>query len=1168
MTIGNRICGLALYIIIASTFYTLTSFAGDTQMMKLTTLRNNTALKDWTTDTCVGLLTSTKALRITGLFPTGRTDDLKYQKMVIIINNFTGNGVYSMGLDNSYFEDIFGGKIVRTDFISGSVTVLQYDPATSLLKGTFSFFLYSNPPNLPQVTLRIYNAEFAAKFENELKVEAAPLKNPFTTNPGKTINYKIRVRDIFGNAVSNCEVFGIDEINKISNTKLGTTNSSGEFIYELKIDAKTTSKDYELSFVAIKQGYKTSEREKRTISVSGRYWVYSCGGLPLMTFDAGDGNEWKKIDDNSPIISHTGKSTINDVITLEGLVKIDPTAGQEALSGNFEAYVEGVTIAGTPERFNVSSGSLNFALTCDTRFKLLLPELVKKKIGGCEVSIEEFGFKDLNYAKAVTLKGKIKWQNVAKDACKSNSNTPEASSIEAQMTIAKEELGDFNIAQCSLAVSNIVFPPFPLFCIDNIGINYDGVKDAWTASGACEYNAGAAKKGGWEGKMKGTFTIQKGKFEGFSWEGKTNPGITVPGLPEFQFNGLKLATSGWSSPTWQSQNASVGGYFMTSDDMLKKKFPFLKAILGDDPVMEVELNAKLTYPFIIEGELKGKLFAFKPISVTKKWQVEFGNKAKLDVTKGMEGTGDFLKAFHFGADDFVVNYEKGSEQSALWADQFSYSTSAQAKLRIPDMPGDVPDGTIQKVIKILKGLGALPHDLGMAFTYLRLNSTDGLKASAGIDLQQNPIAIVRSLGRVGIEVGISTKPYIKLQAMDKTLSTSVQRTKGDAIQSPTPDNGTIAAVPLDTFKVRSNIDRVFIGISSLTSVPVSTIISPSGERISATKSDSSIILFKSADNKDHFWVIIRPTLGDWKLEITNPAPTDSVVIEGLPVFEDKPFALNATQSGNTVTATWNGSGYGSNDRIDIFLNERSSGSGGFVIGNIPATAGTFNYTLADSLPACTYYVYGIRVADGITNTLSYAPTELQVSKPTLAPPQAISISTTSLGQATINWTPVSNSNVTRYGVYIKSRSGNDSLLTTAQSSLQSVYVECDTALLRTLYVVSFDANGAQGCPGKPTQIIVSVQDDYAVFANSSSPIVVAPQPAQDILRFMVTTQSSSDVTIELYDMLGNKVLASSIGGATTGSTSTLSLSSLPNGCYILRAFNTDVDARRIITVAR
>lgn len=1149
-------------------FNSVISLAGDTQLMKLTTQRNNSAVKDWTTDTCVGLLTTTKSLRITGLFPTGRTDDLKYQRMVIILNNFTGNGSYSAGLDNSYFEDIFGGKVVRTDFISGSVNISQYDPATSLLKGTFTFFLYSNPPNLPQVTLRIYNAEFAAKFENQLSVEAAPLKNPFTVNPGKTVNYKVQVKDIFGNTISDCDVFGIDEINKVSNTKLGTTNSSGEFIYELKIDAKTTSKDYELSFVAIKQGYKTSEREKRTITVSGRYWVYTCGGLPLLTFDAGEGNEWKKIDDNSPILSHTGKSTINEIVTLDGLVKIDPTAGQEALSGNFNAYIDGVNIAGKPERFNISTSAINFALTCDTKFKLALPELVKRKICGCDVSLEEFSFQDLNFAKAVTVKGKIKWNNVAKDACGGNSNTPEASSIEIQMSIAKEELGGFSFGQCSLSASNIVFPPFPLFCIDNIAIAYDGVKDAWTASGACEFNAGGAKKGGWEGKMQGSFTIQEGKFEGFSWEGKTNPGLPIPEVPIFQFNGLKLATSGWSSPTWQSQSASVGGYFKSSDDVLKKKFPFLQAVLGGNPIMDIELNAKLTYPFIIEGEAKGKVFAFEAISITKKWQIEFGSRVKLDVTQGMTGDGGFLKAFHFGGDDFVINVEKGTEHSTLWADQFSYSTSAQAKLRIPDMPGDVPDGMIQKVIKVLKGLGALPHDLGNAFTYLRCNSADGIKASAMIDLQQNPIAIVRSLGRVGIEVGINNKPYVKLQAMDQSLSTSIQRKKGDAIQSPTPDGGsTIAAVPLDTFKVRTGIDRVFISISSLTTVPASTLISPSGERINATKSDSSIILFKSADNTLHFWVVIRPALGDWKLEITNPAKTDSVSIEGLPTFEDKPFALNAIQNGNTVTATWNGSGYGSKDRIDIFLNERSSGSGGFVIGNVPATAGTFSYTLSDTLPACSYHIYGIRVADGMSNTLSYANTELQINKATLAPPQSVSISTTTLGQATVSWIPVSNNNVTRYGVYIKSTSGGDSLLATTHSSVQSVYVECDTALLRTLYVVSFNANGARGCPGKPTQIVVGVHDDYSSFTNSNTPIIVAPQPAKDVLRFMVTTQSSSDIAIELYDMLGNRVLASSIG-ASTGNTETLSLSSLANGCYILRAFNSDFDSRRIITVAR
>ncbi len=1168
---------ITLSLLLSAVLSSSVVHAADKPIMSFTSIRDGSAQKQWSTEDCTGSMTGAKTLTIVGSFPTGRTDHLKDQKLVITIVNFHGTDTYTGGMTQTYFEDLFGAQKIKATFRSGTVVITDFNLNTGLLSGTFSLLLESHPPNLETFKTAITAGTFSARFENELQVLVAPGKNPFNTNAKTKVNYKVKITDLFGNLVEGANVSYTDEINNKKNEKLGTTSANGELIYELEIAETVKSADYELSFSATKDKYKTSQLVKKTVSVSGRYWVYKCAGLPLLTFDAGQGNEWKKEDDNSPILSHKGSAKINEILELKGEIKIDPTAGQEALSGTYDIVIpEMKEGAGKVVVDLIVGKALNFALSCDTKFKLLTPELLKKKIGGSEFSLEEFSFQDLDFGTALVIKGKANWENVKQNACEGQSNTPDKGEVEIGLSIVKEELGGVSFGKMSISFTDCVIPAFPQFCVTQLAGSYDNVKDQFMIAGGCAFKAGAGVKKAWDATIKGSLTIEKSKFDGFTFEGSTNPGVPVPEVPIFMWTGLKLGTSGWASDEWKAQSADITGVFTSVDDQLIKRVPKLESFLGKANICEVELGAKLTYPFIVEGGLKLSLFKIPRISVTRPWQIEASLKGSMDFVKGIRSKSQYIKAFHFGADDYIINIEKGSSQSVLWEDSFAFACSTVAKFRMPDIPGEMPDKTADGedqtpavwLMKAMKGLGILPHDLGYAGAYLRFNEKDGLVATGVVDLQQNPSSFIRSIGRLSVEASLSSDTGVHLwfHGFDKKLGFISHRSSNNEIQS-LDDGGRrlIAASSLDSFKITPDVERVFVMVKSLSKIPATTLVSPAGDRITTTKSDSSVILFKSADSKIGFWSLINPAQGIWTVETVNPAKTDSVLIFGLSPNNSKPFSITASAVGRDLKVKWDKSLYSMGDRIDLFLNDELTGSGGIPIGYVDATLGEYSYTMSDSLPFCTCYVYGIRVVDGLPNDQAYVNTEFNTGRMFAPAPTNIVANSNGKGQTNVQWTPVSAPGILRYGIYVRTDDGTDSLLSTVPSSSSSAYIECDTTLLRTLFMVSFDSLYRKGCPRKSESITVDIKqhpDDLRAAMNS---ITVAPQPASDFLYFIAPSDFNGSYTCELYDYIGHKVVSKQVDAGTSGPIM-LPVSELRSGCYILRLYTAQMHKEVLVTV--
>jgi len=1148
-------------IIISLIFFSVhTGFAQKSTLMTFTSYKG-ASTKDWVADSCYATLDENKTLTITGLFASGRTD-IPYQAMVITIRNFsTLSSTIVYNLSDAYFEDIYSvnGKPtrVKTTMVASIAQsyVKEYDAEKSLLKGTFFFDMTSHPPSGADFVTQVTVGKFEAAIAPGITLDVSPTKDT-KTNAGKKANFKLYAKNLFDLPIPNADVYVSDEIGKLVETKVGTTTSAGEYVYTVDIPAKTTVNKYKVSFyIKLPTNSKIkSNVVERIIDVSGRYWVFSCANSTVMTLDAGEGNEFKS-DDPLPTITAKGNILVNDILTLKGTVTVDPRQGFERITGKYSMYIDGVDIAGTKEQLSFGD-DIGLSLNCAGFLKWDTPGIIKKKIGGVEFSLDELSFANLDFAKAVKIKVSAQWNNLNKDNCTTNSNQPENSSITGGITIANEELAGYKIEGFEASISNFSTNLIPGFCIDNAGFSYDGPTDSWKVSTVVEYKPPSAKPKFLEGKAKASVTFTNGRFDAFSLEGKAKPGIPVPDLP-FAWVGLKLAASGWSRiNTERGRSLELSGFFLSDDALVKMKIPWLAKLLGDESAVELELNGKIeTSGPKITANLIGRMFAVKDISVTQKWQVVSTGSCGIDFSNGIEvGTFDnSLKALHFGTDDYVLTIGSGYKSVLqLKSDDIAYyANTGNAIFRIPDVASDPPNsvawGSFLKLITYLKGLKVLPRTIGTASGSMMLSYQQGLEFNGMVDVTTSGIPILSSYGSLSIKTGIKDGGcYMKFGgAFPSLFSSSQKRRFGDGILSNSKNNDFIQASALDTFEVTSNMKRSFIMMSSTGHLSASTLISPKGEKITGTKPDSSIILFASDDGTFAQWSLINPETGNWVLQFTNPSPNDSVYFFSL--NKDRSFDITAVQNGQNVNVSWDGNNYQQDDYIDIFLDSKNNNYAGKYMGRANASAGNFVISLTDSLPDCSYYVYATRIASGTSPITKYVTGNFSVSKTGLSGPTNIKLVSDKFGNCVLTFTYSNDANVARYAVYANNPAGADSLISWCYKNENTITFDCDTSILKDLYVVALNSDFQKGCPVIPQSITVDVPENQLSGLGDSQDFGIFPNPAANYTQIRFNIRDNGIIKLYVADLLGNKLVT------------------LADGYYELGLFKTEMDTNLMNT---
>jgi hypothetical protein len=381
-------------------------------------------------------------------------------------------------------------------------------------------------------------------------------------------------------------------------------------------------------------------------------------------------------------------------------------------------------------------------------------------------------------------------------------------------------------------------------------------------------------------------------------------------------------------------------------------------------------------------------------------------------------------------------------------------------------------------------------------------------------------------------------PHFDVQ---KVLKKTARKSDDRSLQS--------AVDRLDTFEVDDAMEQVYFRIWSQGSLAGTYLISPSGERIEATKGDSSIIR-TVASGQQEFWGLYLPAPGKWQIGIQDAAPSDSVMV--MAINKRRPFALSASQQGRDLTASWSTEGARAGSTVSLYLDSDTSGLDGMLIGQVAESAGTFNYTLSDTLSECSYYLHAIR-DDNSRIDADYAPQSFNNAKSGLAAPGGITALYSQSNKGVVmTWTRPSDPAVVGYLVRVIDASGNDSIYAMPYAHQTTTAFIVENVAGKTVSMASYDSLGHRGC-WSPEQLMVPASvRDAVTGVQAQIAMSIVPNPVRADAHVNFTLRKRSDVNLTLFDNLGRTVSSAASATFDAGRHQmTIEVSHLPTGTYSL-----------------
>ncbi len=1109
--------------------------------MTMTTLRNGSASKNWSTDTTSGQLFGSSVAQVVGYYPTGRTD-YPYQRMVIKISNFTGKGTYTDGqLSASYFEDLFSSGIVPTSFKNGTVVVTAYTANPFSIEATFNMSLTSNaPPPASSFSTAILNGVVKVNSINNLVVTAeAAASNqakPVKAVQGDKVKWTLYVKDKDDNPISGADIYESNQILASTDKLVGSTNDSGSYTYQFKVPDDYESGTFPVRFVAKKDKFVDSDPFKVMVKIdTKRYYYYKCAGLPIYIFDAGEGKVWKG-KEGETTISSTSTVVINSFLYFDGSVVIDTADGKETFSGTGRLYVPNVQLpnSGGAKDYTLFQGQTPvLSLSCTALFDKGLENISSwlSKAMDVDLKITKMRFTNQDeVATGITLEGKMSAGEKQLGQC----NEKEAQygvTLDGGMTLTTAGLQDLKFAIKDFGMG-------PGACLKNCGFTYtSNPVETFVFSGDYTSKAfgGIACDLTWKNKFQQdpiTFGIKV-----------TKTLATCKPIPDTPLCLKSVSFNGSCSDKLQLIKFGVDATVVSDEQLLKDKFNF------NIPVIEqlAEIVGSGTYeaPFKVTLSGTANLFKVPSIGGTKRpWQITGTNSITLDVSSNTLTIAGKATIGHLGG---TASFLSTDENTTLnWTSGLDITDQSSGSMSLPDLSDDLKKKPFVK--NILKYLPTLPAELGSAA--YRLHNTN---LRANIDLSKNSIPQIKALGSAHLIVNLAPSSFWDAFDFGKGSVPLVQiiHPKGGGPDIQSIAEGTQPAKAVQYFDADATMQKVICFISSTGTVPASSLKSPNGTSYTGTSTDSSVVMYGSDDNSQTMWVVNNPAVGRWAINITNPTVNDSVDI-----FSDEapnPFAISASTTGRTLNVTWDGSKEDATSMVEIYLDAQDHGTKGLYFGQVPAKDGHFSRTLSDSLTLCSYYVYGtvIRPNDFVT---SYASGSISTGKTILAAPQNIVANSDQFGNTILSWTRSGDPATAGYFIYLRDQNGVDSLITSYASDITSASFQIDNPEGKSIVMQSFDETGFKGCPASAMAITVDVQDNF--FAPADNRISLIPNPSNTQTTIRLNDASESPARVDIVDMLGQTIASYSMHGQRGSAQEiTVDCSSIATGSYLVLVHN-------------
>jgi hypothetical protein len=363
----------------------------------------------------------------------------------------------------------------------------------------------------------------------------------------------------------------------------------------------------------------------------------------------------------------------------------------------------------------------------------------------------------------------------------------------------------------------------------------------------------------------------------------------------------------------------------------------------------------------------------------------------------------------------------------------------------------------------------------------------------------------------------------------------------------------------DTINVEEATERIVVRVGSQKHAPISKLIKPDGTEVSGTLLDSTIVLSSTKDGKKSFWTLVSPIKGKWIIQLTDPEPTDSLVVYKF--MAKKPFIISAIQNGKNVNISWNTDDVTISDSVEIFLDDDNSGNDGIVQLTVPALSSSASLSIDDTLTFCKFYVYGFLRNESGIKAVDYADEVLQNDKANLPAPSNISASyNPNTGIIYISWDPVNRKNVMCYNIYIVDTDGSEELYAVVYSNENSFESIIEDYEGKKIKIRTIDWGNFPGCPSAETDITTGLKEDEALKGSPENvhPIEIYPNPAENSVKVRINLMVGNNITLTLYDILGNKLGVLADGFYNSGRFHTeLDLSSYRQGVYYIRLESSD-----------
>lgn len=1086
------------------------------------------------------------------------------RRLQITIPNFRDTGTYVLPESPATFWEVFTpsekcGCVSFTEAGTNpphNVHITKWNEATREMEGTFSFRCTSTSASGTELVSRVRFGEFRFSPSNKLKLEASHKDTivipELTADTSIQVVFTVKDGD---RVIGGAKLYTADPLKNPTPfmEETGETDGQGITNYIVRIPVATPLGDYTFKWIADKPGFSKSDTARLTIRYGNRYYEYKCSGVPLLTFDAGEGKQWRPINSGSKVLSAEGPvKVMPGSITLSGNVQINPTTNVVILTGSDRK----ITLDNLPFRSG-DEGPVDittlfplgtFTLPdCDGIVKFTAKKLGKKLPGGVTFELEQLQFINRPDTRGLAFKGKVTVPNLpsAAEGCDPVVDTslgfeltgPGSRSVSVGFTLTNRFVENFSVQASGIPVS-------PAVCINQLQASADFLREQYSFGGKIQFPLGGpGQRLGLSGSALFMNNPRRAddNLHLDSFSVGIDLGFCVPlGTSPFCFKSFTLSSSGLSNPG--TIGTKVRGVFTleSQDDKVLQKLPRISNILGDPKLAQFDLLGEYEHPAIFTGSVTLKLMQNKKISTTRPWQIEGNLTARMNFNGTKVFSGSY-KAMHLGGTDNFLNATGSITLQPLTSPDFGISATATGTIAIPTPGPEVLELPIIGVqLRFLRAQGVLPATLGTGTMSLSLAAESGFSASSVVDVSQNPIPAIRNFGRIGF--------VLKVENGNPTI-----RTISDPVGNPSiskPGDEVQQAKAVDSIRVDDTIEKLFVSIAGSPTAPASRITDPNGTVYTATSTDSSVVKITTPNGEYCQWYIDAPSSGIWVLELENPGPNDEVEISvnRKPV----PFAIEATNTERNVTVRWTPIGRNTSDLVRLFVDDDGLNGDGVFVGEASELSGIYTFALPPFLTECTYRVHATRIAGTQPIVTVYAPEDIVVSGPSIPVPTQVVATSNQHGLTQVRWSMPRGSAVDGFQVFVRDEQGRDSLYATVGTTERGVDVQIEQHESKRIFLRTYDADGIRSCPTEAVAITTSVHERDVRYTTSAGSMLVAPNPANDRVRIRVEGGSAVG-NLEIVDVLGMySVMVPVQPAAGEALVFDVDVSSLPAGSYIAR----------------